>query len=77
MQTRKSIEQRKAACEGVLLDEDPVQRPEDSMDYIQDPFLSKQPHFRDGYPCKARLQGTSGAASHPKSFGVKDCASSS
>jgi hypothetical protein len=72
MQTRKSIEQRKAACEGVLLDEDPIQRPEDSMDYIQDPVCQNSPQFSDGCrSVQARLQGTSGAESHPKSYGVK------
>jgi hypothetical protein len=48
MQTRKSIEERKAACEGVLLDEGPTQKPEDSMDYIQDPVFQNSPQFSDG-----------------------------
>jgi hypothetical protein len=38
----------KLLCERVLLDEDPIQRPEGSMDYIQGPSLSEQPQFSDG-----------------------------
>jgi hypothetical protein len=53
----------KLLCERVLLDEDPIQRPEGSMDYIQNPLVFRR--------LQARLQGTSGAGSHPKSFGVK------
>jgi hypothetical protein len=47
-------------------------RPEDSMDYIQDPVFQNGPQFSDGCGhVQARLQGTSGAESHPKSFGVR------
>src|SRR5436305_839759 len=77
MQTRKSIEQRRAACEGVLLNEDPLKRAEDSMDYIQDPFFQMRLSFpvvcgsRASFACKAR----SGAGSHPKKLWRQDCAS--
>jgi hypothetical protein len=57
-----------------VLDEDPVQRPEDPVDYIQDPSFQKTAPVsrRVANPCTLeRLQGTSGAASHPKSVGVK------
>ena len=47
----------KLLCERMLLDEDPMQRPEDSMDYIQDPFLSKTaPVSRRLRICKARVE---------------------
>ena len=62
----------KLLCERVLSDEDPIQRPEGSMGYIQDPFFQNSPQLSDGSASmQARLQGTSGAGSHPKSFGVK------
>jgi hypothetical protein len=35
----------KLLCERVLSDEDPIQRPEGAMDYIQDPFFRDSPGF--------------------------------
>jgi hypothetical protein len=51
----------KLLCKRVLLDEDPIQRPEDSMDYIQDPVFQNGPQFSDGCDtcklvCKARVE---------------------
>jgi hypothetical protein len=73
MQTKKSIEQRKAACERVLLDEDSVQRPEDSMDYIYRTLSFRTaPSFPTAskLACKARVDSVE-QGRIPKAFGVK------
>ena len=58
-------------CEGMLLDEDPIQRPEGSMDYIQDTHFQNSPRFSDGMPCKLDCKARVEQGHIPKAFGVK------